>query len=246
MITQELADYARALSGKRTVSDIRIGVGYTGILLDDGSCGVCYTFRNDLGPRCGVIENAGALSGMRAEDAAAWAMEINLAKASVGIAAINAILQNTLDGYKDINAIDEMRINEGDTVGMVGYFHPVVSRFSETARFYVFDRNLTAPGLYPDWSENMLLPQCDVVIITGTTLINKTIDHVLSLCSEAREIVLMGSSVCMVPDIFRRHGVTVLAGSKITDARKTLAIISQGGGGQEVMNVTQKLCIRLN
>jgi hypothetical protein len=246
MITQELADYACARAGERKISDIRIGVGYTGVLLDDGSCGVSYTFRNDLGPRCGVIENAGTLTGMRAGDAAEWSMDINLAKASVGIATINAILRNTLKGYSAVNAIDEMRISKGDTVGMVGYFHPVVSRFSGIARFYVFDRNLTAPEIYPDWSENILLPQCDVVIITGTTLINKTIDHVLSLCKKAREIVLMGSSVCMVPEVFRQHGITVLAGSKITDAQKTLAIISQGGGGLEVMDTTEKLCIRLN
>ena len=244
MIVERIAKLAREKAGQLYIRDIRLGVGYTGVQLSNGSCGVAYTFRNDLGANCGVMENAGRLKDLPAEEAAAWAMDLNLAKASAGIAAINALLNEPYT--RSVNAMDMMDIRPEDTVGMIGYFHPVVMRFGEKCKkLHIFERKITSPGLLPDWAENILLPQCDVVIITGTTLINKTIDHVLSLCKNAKEIAIMGPSACMAPNIFKEYGVTLLAGSKVTDAAKVMEIISQGGGGQDVLDVTQKICVRL-
>ena len=244
LITERVAELASSRSGDLTVKELCIGVGYTGVVLSDGRCGIAYTVRNSLGSQCGIIEEAGSLRGMSARDAIKMAMSINLARASIGIATINAIL-NT--GYEPgQNAIDAMDVHEGDVIGTIGYFHPVMNKFSPKAKeVKVFERNLTEPGLYPDWAENIYLPQCDVVVITGVTFINKTIDHVLSLSKNAKEIVVMGGSVCMAPEIMKEYGVTVLAGSSIVDAGKMMQLIAEGGGGIEVQNYVQKLCVRL-
>ncbi|MDD2221583.1 MAG: DUF364 domain-containing protein [Clostridia bacterium] len=244
LITEQAANFALNKADALTVADVCIGVGYTGVKLSDGSGGCCYTIRGELGPKCGVIEGAGTLIGRPAADLIKMAISVKPAEASLGVATINAVLNNSYSEAK--NALDEMAVKAGDKIGIIGYFYPVVKRFQETAAdIYVFERHLTDDFLLPDWAENIYLPECDVVVITGVTFINKTIDYVLSLCTKSKEIVIMGASTIMAPDILKKYGVTLLAGSRVSDPDRLLKVIAQGGGGLDVLDCTEKLCLRL-
>jgi len=245
LITQRVAAEALKKADRLSIADLCIGIGYTGVKLSNGAGGTCFTFRRELGLKCcGPIQGAGTLIGMPAADAIEMAMSTNLAEASIGVATINAILNVGFEAGKD--AVDEMDIRPSDTVGMVGYFYPVVKRIKDTVKkLYIFERHITDECLLPDWCENIYLPECDVVLITGVTFINKTIDHVLSLCKNAKEVVIMGASTCMAPDVLKDYGVTILAGSRVTDPDGLLRVIAQGGGGLDVLNYTEKLCVRI-
>jgi len=244
LITQRVAAEALKKADGLSIADLCIGIGYTGVKLSNGAGGTCFTFRHELGLKCGPIQGAGTLIGMPAADAIEMAMSTNLAEASIGVATINAILNEDFDAGED--AVDVMDIRASDTVGMVGYFYPVVQRIKDNVKkLYIFERHITDEGLLPDWSENIYLPECDVVLITGVTFINKTIDHVLSLCKNAKEVVIMGASTCMAPDVLKDYGVTILAGSRVTDPDGLLRVIAQGGGGLDVLNYTEKLCVRI-
>ncbi len=48
---------------RRAVVDVRVGLGYTGVLLDDGAMGVAYTFRHSTPRGCTVVARAGSLTG---------------------------------------------------------------------------------------------------------------------------------------------------------------------------------------
>ncbi len=243
MIVHALMEFALGLAENKQLQDVRIGLGYTAVLLDDGSCGLSFTFAREVGG-CGYMDEAGSLAGMDAQKAVGWAMETNLAKAAVGIATINALTSWGLSGSTKANAIDEIDIRPDDVLGMVGYFLPILQKRGPLAsKTYIFDR-VPSHDTLPDWAEDIYLPECDVVIITGTTLLNKTADHVLSLCSRAHEIVLMGPTTCLVPEVFKKYGVTLLAGSRVTDAKKALQAVSEGGGGLHVKNFAEYLCIR--
>lgn len=246
MIVEELVSYADALAGTKTLADIRIGLGTTAALLDDGSCGLSFTMSADTGGHCHVLDEAGSLAGRLARDIAEWAMEPNAIKASVGIAVLNALLSPVAPGFSRENAMDAIDIRPGDTLGMVGNFEPVVRKHGHRiGKLYIFDRTPSAQGVYPDWAEDIYLPRCDVVVITGTTLINKTIDHVLSLCTGVREIVLMGASTCLCPEVFKAHGVHMIAGTRVTDSARVLQVVSEGGGTPGIRSCTEPLCIRL-
>lgn len=39
-----------------------------------------------------------------------------------------------------------------------------------------------------------MLPQCQVVILSATTLLNRTVDDLLDLCRNARELAILGPS----------------------------------------------------
>ncbi|NLO26354.1 MAG: DUF364 domain-containing protein, partial [Clostridiales bacterium] len=134
MIVQRLIDEVKGDALNRTLAEVRIGIGYTAVLLDDGSCGVAYTFRNELGPQCGLIDEAGGLAGTNCSGIIRWAMDLNLAKCAVGLACINAILQQHLEGFSAGNALEQIDFRQGDDVGMIGYFKPVLDRVEGKAR----------------------------------------------------------------------------------------------------------------
>ena len=105
-------------------------------------------------------------------------------------------------------------------VGMIGYIPPVAEQLTKMcARVTIFDKGLTVSGgegaaqVLDMSQQSEVLPQCDLMIITGTTLINGSIDKLLDLCQKAREIVLVGSSTPMLVEAFKGTGVTALAGS---------------------------------
>lgn len=245
MIVEEIIEYANALAGTKTLTDIRIGLGTTAILLSDGNCGLGFTLA-ETNSHCHVLDEAGTLAGRMARDLTGWAMAPDPVKASVGIALINALLSPAATGFVNENAMDAIDIRPGDTVGMVGCFMPVIRKHGQRiGKLYVFERVPAGENTYPDWAEDIYLPQCDVAIITGTTLINKTIDHVLSLCAGAHEIVLMGATTCLCPDVFRAHGVHMIAGTRVIDAARALQVVSESGGTPGLRSCTEHLCTRL-
>ena len=61
----------------------------------------------------------------------------------------------------------------------------------------------------------VLLPQCDLVLITGSSIVNKTLPHLLELCENAYTI-LTGPSVPLCPDLLDL-GIDRLAGMAVTD-----------------------------
>ncbi len=247
MIVQRLIDGVRDKAAERKIEDLRVGIGYTAVLLDNGSCGLTFTFRNELGPKCGLVEEAGNVTGISCSDIIEWAMSTNLVRAAAGLAAINAIYQDDLEGFTRGDAFSQIDIRPDDTLGMIGYFKPVLDKVADkTDRIFIFERNITDDKyLYPDWAEDIYLPRCDVVLITGTTLLNKTIDHILEKCTGAREIAVMGPTATLCPHIFRDYGVSLLAGVKVIDPQRVLRIASEGGGGLSLEGSVRQVFKRL-
>jgi uncharacterized protein (DUF4213/DUF364 family) len=61
-----------------------------------------------------------------------------------------------------------------------------------------------------------------VVVITGSSLDNGSLDRLLELASGARTIALMGPTVSCVPDPLFDRNVSYVAGIRIHDADKAL------------------------
>ena len=88
------------------------------------------------------------------------------------------------------------------------------SVYEQAASVRILERN-PRPGDYPDSACDWLLPQCDVVIMTASTLVNKTLPHLLDLCKNAYTI-LAGPSCPMCPALLDL-GIDRIAGLVITD-----------------------------
>jgi hypothetical protein len=154
----------------------------------------------------------------------------------MGLAAINsalnarpAALQNCgtrLDETKTQDVFtflfEELR---GKRVAVVGHFQNL-ERLSAICELSILERK-PADGDLPDPACEYILPQQDVVIMTATTLINKTMPRLLALSRNAR-VVVAGPSTPLHPLMFD-HGIDLLGGLIVDDEPSLWRAVAEGG-----------------
>jgi uncharacterized protein (DUF4213/DUF364 family) len=247
LITDELLELLTEKARHRVVRDIRIGLGYTGVLLDDGGCGLACTFRDEVEEDCSVLQQAGTVAGRSALEVAAWANALDAVSAAVGVATLNALIEPPANAVES-DARELIRVRRNDVVGMVGYFSPLVTFLrGRVARLHIFERRPPSqPDVHPAWTVPMLLPECDVVIITSASLVTRALDGLLERAVRAHEIVLLGPSTPMSPEVFAKRRVTLLSGVHVVDSAGLLRVVSEGGGTRKFGPTVRKLVLRLD
>ena len=100
-------------------------------------------------------------------------------------------------------------------MGLIGHLNGPPEMRREAKEVYIIEKS-PQEGDYPDPACDWLLPRCDIVIITGSSLINKTLPHLLSLCRGAYTI-LTGPSVPLCPALLEQ-GIDRIAGMVVTDS----------------------------
>ena len=81
-------------------------------------------------------------------------------------------------------------------------------------------------GELPSFAAEEVIPESDLLILTGTSLINKSMERLLELGRNATTIVL-GPSTPM-SDVLFDFGASVIAGIRVVDSERLLRSLSQG------------------
>lgn len=104
----------------------------------------------------------------------------------------------------------------GEEVGMIGYFCPLIDKLVHKGhRVRVLEqqpeRVPERPGvrLIQDPAE---LSSCRIVLCTAATLINDSIDNILSHCRQTESFSLIGPSGSGLPDVLLARGVDAVGG----------------------------------
>lgn len=247
MLVEEILDQMLPSAAGHTAADIRIGLGYTAMVLDNGNCGLAYTSHKQEYESCCVVPEAGKLTGRKASELISWLKLSDATACAVGLAAINAILPPPITAVES-DILKLLPVQADDSVGMIGFFGPLVNPLKERVKdLYIFERRPDPEyGILPESAALEILPKCQVAVITATTILNHTIDQLLDLCKTAREIVILGPSTPFLPEVFSRHGVTMLSGLQVVDPNQILRIVSEGGGTRQFGKAVRKLTLRIN
>jgi uncharacterized protein (DUF4213/DUF364 family) len=169
------------------------------------------------------IRNGGNLSSMRMDELCDMARSSNTLEASVGCAAINSLIGPR--GKKGNIELQLRKLAKGKIISIIGRF-PFNDEMKQLAkRSYVIEIN-PAPGELPSTAADDVLPKCDLNIITATTMINHTIDHLLSLGSGGTNVIL--GPTTPFSDVLFAHGADILAGVKVNDYEELVRTITQG------------------
>ncbi len=162
----------------------------------------------------------GDYAGMQLKELAEAAKSWNLDEAGFGMAAVNAFYNTptrmeALGAYEpfDKYCTDGLDLR-GKNIGIIGHLNMPASVREQARQLWILERD-PRPGDYPDSACDWILPQCDVVIMTASTLVNKTLPHLLDLCRDAYTI-LAGPSCPMCPGLLD-FGIDRIAGLVITD-----------------------------
>jgi hypothetical protein len=155
----------------------------------------------------------------------------SLTERSIGFAALNALLDIDEDGCVDRNA-EDLILERGRAVAVVGHF-PFVSRVREAAQIcWVLELN-PGPGDLPAERAPEIIPQADVVAITGMSLINGTFESLAALPRPGAFVVVLGPSTPLSPLLFD-YGVDAISGAVVVDIPAALAAISQGANFRQI------------
>jgi uncharacterized protein (DUF4213/DUF364 family) len=181
------------------------------------------------------VRNVGSLTQLSALQLAQYARSDNVLEASIGMAAINSLMEIDEAKYIEENAFDILALKgRGKNVAIVGRF-PWIPKLRSIARTLWVIEQRPQEGELPAEAAEEVLPQADVVGITGASFINHTVERLLDL-SKNRFVVMLGPTTPLSPVLFD-YGVDVLAGVKVVEADKTIRSISQGAIFSQVEGV---------
>lgn len=235
-----------------TVERVVIGIFFTGVKLSNGAGGTCGTPVKTIPEAVCCPSSAmampfpGRLRGRRAIDLLKETEAESGIRRAVGIAVMNALADLCwdrrplpgLDLRRGVDAFDATEIRPDDRVVVVGAFVPFIRALKRQDVNYLVLENDPAtlkadelPFFRPAEQAPAILPTADVVLITGTALVNDTLGGLLRLLRPQTRVTLVGPSVSLLPDAFLRRGVDVLGGVRITAPDDFLDVLAEGGSG---------------
>ncbi|ABL78868.1 conserved hypothetical protein [Thermofilum pendens Hrk 5] len=228
-VVEEIYEYALSRAGSERVKRVVIGVHATLVELEDGRAGVAYTNRE--GPLSSVTP--GRLRGMNVSDALGLLLSPRGLEVSVGLAAVNALLNAAGEGVVEADALEQVGVAPGDSVVLVGYFAPYVEALrGRVRRLAVLEfASVVVEGVevYPWWAYAAVLRDADKLLITGSSIVNHTINYLLTAPTRA-EKHLVGPSSPLAPEVFGRYGVKTINTAVVVDPESCATILMEGGG----------------
>ena len=177
-------------------------------------------------------------------------------EASAGHAAINAYYNNPeIARANGVNFSDARRVEDrmydpfimsqneikGKKVAVIGHFPYLESLFEPICDLSIISWE-PQEGDYPIPACEYILPECDYVYISSSTITDKTLPRMLELSQKARRVTLVGPSTPLAPVLFD-YGISELSGFIIKD--NALAFrITAGAENVKIYSAGQKVSFK--
>ncbi|ADN51690.1 Rossmann-like domain-containing protein [Vulcanisaeta distributa] len=215
-----LASRAMDLAGDLSIVDYCICLRATYVVVSDGrreAIGMAHVSYEDLHGIGRVMEpSIDYLPNM--------VIDVNPLNRVLGLALINAISQYHITEVRQ----DELELRS--PVCVVGLMRPLIEELrSKGLEVYVFERSpyLRGDNAYSDVEEELLIPRCGTVYITGMALLNFTIDRLLDFSRGIN--VLIGPSASLLPELVKGLGIHYIESMKFTDVKTVKKHLRLGG-----------------
>jgi hypothetical protein len=242
-VAEALVEAAAPLACSVEAVDVRVGLGYTAVKLADGNVGTAMTFHEVDFLGCGVFTGLRPLAGRAAWDLVQLLGSPHPAESAVGLAAVNACLNRKTEAQKKGDVLAHLALDKSDRVGMVGCFGPLIAPVRKRAGSLEIFERIARPceGLRPAAEVTDALTRCTVALVTGTAVVNNTIDAVLEAASACRAVVVLGASTPLCRKAFGHTPVNMLSGVVVRDGGALLRIVSEGGGMRQFKKHVDKV-----
>ena len=238
------------------IDDLVIGIFFTGVKLSTGHAGCAFTPIGEVPEAvccpttAARMPQAGKLGGRPVSEILKYALDLNVLKSAIGVATLNALSQLVIESEdereykvtKDKDGFDLLQIQPHETVSLIGAFGPYIRRLKIMGNpFFIIEKN--PQTLKPDEMKyyksdseiGTALGKSDVVIITGTAIVNHTIDPILSSITHGKRTAIIGPTASMIPDAFFKRELTVMAGVRILNPDLMIKILKQGGSAYHLL-----------
>ncbi len=243
-----LGDEVDRLSLERVV----FGLFFTGVKLSNGLGGICFTpVKNIPEAVCcpssaKAMPRSGRLAGTPVTDLLKEASRGNPLFKAMGIAILNALSETawqkappvTYEIQGNVDALDVVATPDEAYVAVVGALAPFLKKLRKRGRpFAILELDPSTlkpeemPFYLPANQASEIIPNADVLVITGTTLINDSLETLLSLAKPEAQISVVGPTASLLPDAFFRRGVDIIGGISVVDPDELLDLLAEAGSG---------------
>jgi uncharacterized protein (DUF4213/DUF364 family) len=237
-----LDDLISALNTEAKVRDIRMGLFHTAVLTRN--CGLAATLPRDaLRQEQPSVKEPGRLLEKSALELIQMSYSDNILEAAIGMATINSLLDVNEEKCLELNAGELIaEKGRGKKVAIVGHF-PFVPGLREIVKeLWVIEKN-QREGDLPEAEAENLIPQADVVGITGTAFTNHTIEQLLKLCRPGAYVVMLGDTAPLSPVLFD-YGIDAISGTRVIDPELALRCVIQGATYRQIKGIRKLTMVK--
>ncbi len=247
-IQSELGDDINAITLERLV----IGLFFTGVKLSNGVGGICFTPIKTIPEAvccpssAKAMPNSGKIKGTPVLNLLEAMYKGNPLRKAIGIAVLNALSETCwqksdsrdYEVERGVDALDVVVIAEEAYVVVVGALVPFLKKLKSRGKpFTILEMDPSTlkydemPFYVHGSQAAEVIPNADVLVITGTTLINDTLDELLRLTKPEAQIVVVGPTASLMPDAFFKRGVDIIGGVSVTHPDELLDLLAEAGSG---------------
>jgi len=214
----------------------RVLVGLNWVVIEsEAGCGLAQTpERGTAGCRSAAD---GSLVGTPLPDLAARVHSTDPFESAIGLAAINAF-HNRFDLESETGNGLEAFAQGDEPVAVIGRFPKLEQRFSN----YTVIEQTPREGEVPAWAYSWVLPGAERVLITASTLVNRSLPGLLAACPDA-ETALIGPSAPLTPRL-HSYGIDLIGGMVVTDVDGLFGAIGEGGAISAIKPFTRMVNLR--
>lgn len=231
---------------------IKLSSGYSGLASNDLNSLDCCTHNRNRG--FGDF-TPGNFKGRKLVDLFNYTEQSCLFK-TLKLAAMNALSAELIAESKyriieNLDPIELIDLSEKKQVCVVGAFLSYIKKIAVSdSVLKIIELNENAvPEEYRQYyipaelSEDALA-HSDIVIITGSSLANDTLDKLLEVIPSKAKVILVGPTSGLFPDVLFRRGIDIIGSTRITDSDKMLELVAEGAAGFHLFNYcASKICI---
>ena len=223
MIYDKILDEALPLLKGAEIIDYAFGINYILVKTTIGM-GAAYTITQDADSEIMLRDYK---KGNPAELAEELYRSSNSFESGIGLALINSALNNKPSSREDVFKTECLK---GKKVAMVGYFTPMLHMFRESD-LKIFELK-DMEGTHKPSEAAEIMPECDMVIITGVTFVNKTFHTYLPHIKKDAVKIALGLS-CPMSKHVQAEGF-IIGGARVLNYEATIGCMLHG------MNPTRK------
>ncbi len=235
-----------------TIERAVIGLFFTGVKLSSGQAGACATPIKTIPEAVCCPTSAmampfpGKLQGRPVRGVVEEAFSPHGIRRAVGIAAVNALAElcwqrrphPEAELRRGLDAFDANVFRPGDRTVVVGAFVPFLKELKRRGQpFLVLEKDPATlkaeelPFFRPAETAREVVPEADILLVTGSTLVNDTLEDLLSWARPEARVTVVGPTVSMLPDAFLARGADILGTVRIGDPDGFLDLLAEGGSG---------------
>ncbi len=238
-IADKLLEQSAANAAEARLVDVRIGAHWSIVALELRGvlrAGLASNLGSDESHHHGgrmPVRDAGKLLTWDALALAGLVNSESTTEVSVGFAAINALLEVDTAACVAVNAADILaERGVGRAVAVVGHFPFVPDLRKQVEKLWVLELNPHEDD-FPAAQAPIILPQADVVALTGTSLLNHTFEGLVACCRPDAYVVMLGGTAPLSPALFE-FGVDAVAGTLLSDPLPAILAVSQGATFKQI------------